>query len=69
MRMRSALSVLSCYVIIIYKMWGDSERRPGAKEPDRAILANLLLPYTIFLHYVRFSEEMQVNVIWDCLQR
>ena len=44
-RMRSALSD-RCY-IVIYKLWGKSERPWGAREPDHAIFTNLLFPYNL----------------------
>ena len=42
-----AVSDLSCYIIIIYKTGGGGARTrgSGAKEPDHALLANLLVPY------------------------
>ena len=43
--MRSAISDLSCYILIIYKTWGESERTQ-ARQPDHAISANLLFPYS-----------------------
>ena len=39
MRMCSATNGLSCYTVIIYKI--------GAREPEHAILANLLSPHSI----------------------
>ena len=47
--MGSAISDLSCYMIIVYKTEGKSKRE--LREPDHAILANLLFPY-IMLHSI-----------------
>ena len=43
-RVRRTIRTLNCYIIIIYKTWGKVTGH-GAREPDRAILANLLFPY------------------------
>lgn len=43
--MHSAIGDLSCYITIIYKL-GQELRIHGVREPDHAILSNLLFPYT-----------------------
>ena len=49
-RMHSAISDLSCYIIIIYKMWRDSL--------NTTILADLLFPYNRCSRTVESRRQM-----------